>query len=59
MEISRARVVATMERVGLMAEAAEAESQLPDPVELPRDGELLAKFGVSYDWLVERMGGGP
>jgi hypothetical protein len=59
MVISKAQVVATMQRVGLFTEAAQAELELPDPVELPRDEELLAKYGVSHTWLLDRLGSGP
>jgi hypothetical protein len=32
---------------------------LPDVVDLDRDGELLARHGVSHDDLISRLGGSP
>ena len=59
MEVSRARVVALMRRVGLAEEATRALSSLPDPVDTDRDSELLASFGVSRERLMEILGSSP
>ena len=32
---------------------------LPEVVDLDRDGELLARYGVSHDDLISRLGGSP
>jgi hypothetical protein len=59
MEVSRARVVALMRRVGLVEEATRALSSLPDPVDTDRDSVLLASFGVSRERLMEILGSSP
>lgn len=37
----------------------EVLSQLPDPVDLERDQQILARFGLSAERLMDRMGGSP
>lgn len=34
-------------------------SQLPDPVDLQRDQQVLAQYGLSPERLIDRMGGSP
>jgi hypothetical protein len=34
-------------------------SQLPDPIDLQRDQQILARYGLSPERLMDRMGGGP
>lgn len=34
-------------------------SQLPDPMDVQRDQEILARYGVSPERLMDRLGGGP
>ena len=34
-------------------------SQLPDPVDLQRDQLILARYGLSPERLMDRMGGSP
>lgn len=34
-------------------------SQLPDPIDLERDQQILARFGLSPERLMDRMGGSP
>jgi hypothetical protein len=38
---------------------SEVLSQLPDPVDLQRDQQILARYGLSPERLMDRMGGGP
>ena len=33
--------------------------QLPDPLDLQRDGQTLARYGLSPELLTDRMGGSP
>jgi len=33
--------------------------QLPDPIDLERDQEILARYGLSPERLMDRMGGSP
>jgi hypothetical protein len=43
-----------------MTENADALALLlPETVDLDRDGELLARHGVSHDDLISRLGGSP
>lgn len=33
--------------------------QLPDPIDSERDAETLAKYGITAEVLIDRMGGSP
>lgn len=60
MEQSRATVIQIMRRAGFGPEClTEAKAILPDPVDIDRDGQLLAHLGVSKDSLMDAMGGSP
>lgn len=37
----------------------EVLSQLPDPIDLQRDGQILARYGLTSERLMDRMGGSP
>ena len=37
----------------------EVLSQLPDPIDLQRDQLILARYGLSSERLMDRMGGSP
>jgi hypothetical protein len=39
--------------------AEEADRSLPDPVELRRAAEFGARYGITRDELISRMGGSP
>ncbi len=34
-------------------------SQLPDPIDLRRDQQILARYGLSPEGLMDRFGGSP
>jgi hypothetical protein len=34
-------------------------SQLPDPIDLQRDEQIFARYGISPERLMDRMGGSP
>jgi len=34
-------------------------SQLPDPIDLERDQEILARYGLGPERLMDRLGGSP
>jgi len=38
---------------------SEVLSQLPDPIDLQRDQQILARYGLSAERLMNRMGGSP
>jgi hypothetical protein len=37
----------------------EVLSQLPDPIDLQRDQQILARYGLTPERLMDRMGGSP
>lgn len=37
----------------------EVLQQLPDPLDLERDGQILGRYGLSPELLRDRMGGSP
>ena len=37
----------------------EIESELPDPVDYYRDQSLLLRYGITFEHLMDRMGGSP
>jgi hypothetical protein len=37
----------------------EVLSQLPDPVDLRRDQQILGRYGLSSERLMDRLGGSP
>jgi hypothetical protein len=59
MEIDRARVIATMRRVGLHDQIPQALESLPERVDTDRDAALLASFGISRERLMEILGSSP
>jgi len=57
---AKASVLAVLRRAGVPEETLKAlDAALQDPVDLRRDGTLLARYGISRDLLVDRMGGSP
>jgi hypothetical protein len=38
---------------------SEVLSQLPDPIDLERDQEILGRYGLDPERLMDRMGGSP
>jgi hypothetical protein len=38
---------------------SELLSQLPDPVDVQRDQQIFARYGLSPERLMDRMGGSP
>jgi hypothetical protein len=50
----------TLRRAGCSDEfISEVLSQLPDPIDLHRDQQILARYGLSSERLIDRMGGSP
>jgi hypothetical protein len=57
---SKEGVIGTLRRAGVPPETiAVLQRQLPDPVDLDRDGNLLASFGITMDQMIDRFGGSP
>jgi hypothetical protein len=59
MAYDRQWVVDTLRRIGYPQAADEALRELPDTLELSELQEFGAKFGISRDELISRMGGSP
>jgi len=38
---------------------SEVLGQLPDPIDFERDQQILARYGLSSERLMDRMGGSP
>jgi hypothetical protein len=56
---SKQSVLDVMRRLGMQAQIPEAERLLPDPVDVQRDGDLLARFGLGVDAVINDLGGSP
>jgi len=48
-----------LEKLGRHDLLAEARQTLPDPIDIDRDQNLLAKFGLGLDQMMNRWGGSP
>jgi hypothetical protein len=57
---SREEVTRVLRRVGYADEFISGVlSQLPDPIDLQRDQEILARYGLSRERLMDRLGSSP
>jgi hypothetical protein len=57
---AKADVLAVLRRAGIPEQTVQAlDAVLEDPVDLRRDGDLLARYGITRDRLIDRMGGSP
>jgi hypothetical protein len=54
---AKADVLALMRRLGLDERIGEATLRLPDPVDLVRDSATLADRGLTFDAIIDRLGG--
>jgi hypothetical protein len=59
MALDRQRMIELLRRLGYAQAADEAERTLPDPVSLEQLQEFAARYDVSHDELINRMGGSP
>jgi len=58
--ISHADARDVMQGAGYAAEVIEeVMAQLPDPIDLDRDGPVLERYGLTLDQLSDRMGASP
>jgi hypothetical protein len=58
--ISKAEAVTVLKRCGLAGGLIkELLDQLPDPIEAVRDQDLLGRYGVTIEQLMDRMGASP
>jgi len=59
-ELPKHEVLAILRRLGISPATIEAiDREVGDPVQLERDGAILANHGVTRDLLISRMGGSP
>jgi hypothetical protein len=56
---SKQDVLDTLRRAGAYGLIEGREAELPDPVDLERDGPMLARLGITRGLLVDLMGGSP
>jgi hypothetical protein len=56
---SKQDVLDTLRRAGQYGLIEGREDELPDPIDLDRDEELLANLGITRGHLVASMGGSP
>lgn len=57
---SKAKLMDALRHAGYSRELIdEIERQLSDPVDYKRDGSVLARYGITFDQLTDRMGGSP
>jgi hypothetical protein len=58
-QIPRQEVLRVLRRAGITENVDELALVLPETVDLDRDGDLLARHGISHDELISRLGGSP
>jgi hypothetical protein len=57
--LTKQEIVRLLRNAGLPQVAEEAERTLPDEVDVERAAEFGARYGVTRDVLISRMGGSP
>jgi len=56
----KAEILAILRRAGYSEQTLQAlDAELPDPVDIDRDGNLLLRHGITLDTVIDRMGGSP
>jgi hypothetical protein len=58
-EVSRAHIIDVLRREGLPEVIDEVLRSLPEHVEYRRAEQFLARYGITKDMLISRMGGSP
>ena len=59
MQVTRQHVVEVLRTAGMPEVADEANRSLPEQLDLERAAEFLARYGITKDALISRMGGSP
>jgi hypothetical protein len=59
MMMSKHEVVRVLRNAGLPEAAEEAERTLPDELEYEQVAKFSARYGITRDELISRMGGSP
>ncbi len=59
-QISHTEFARVLRRVGYSVKEIETiTGRLPDPIDVERDGKVLAGYGLSREHLMDRMGASP
>jgi hypothetical protein len=58
-DLSRQEIIQMLRRAGLADVAAAAQKSLPDPVDAKVLDHFCARYGLSKQSLIDRMGGSP
>ena len=58
MQIDKNQILELLRSQGQHDQAQQAESELPDQVDLDQQGGLLSKFGIDPGDIMARLGGG-
>jgi hypothetical protein len=58
-QLKKTEIVAVLRRAGLQDAADEANRSLPEKVDVEDVVQFGARFGITREWLTERMGGSP
>jgi hypothetical protein len=56
---TKAQVVAIMRRLGMEDKIDQALRELPDVIDIDRDGNKLRQLGLGLDTIVDELGGSP
>jgi hypothetical protein len=56
----KAEVLAILRRAGYSEQTLQAlDAELPDPVDVDRDGNVFLRHGITLDTVIDRLGGSP
>jgi hypothetical protein len=58
-DLSRQEIIQMLRRAGLADVAAAAQTSLPDPVDAKALDQFCGRYGLSRQYLIDRMGGSP
>jgi hypothetical protein len=59
-ELSKREALRILRRAGFSAAAIRrVEQELPDPIDLDRDGDALARYGITHSALEDAFGASP
>jgi len=56
---TKREIVRVLRKAGFPEAAEDAERSLPDELDLERAAEFGARYGITRDMLISRMGGSP
>ncbi len=57
--ITKSEAIALLQRWGMTHLVEQARRELPDTIDLARDQDLLARYGMTRSQLIDRAGGSP